>query len=76
MQQKTLVLAYVNDEGKDRLLGEEAAMGMIYSGDAVYILWKQNPNLAYAIPKEGTNKWVDAMCIPKDAQNKNEAENL
>ncbi|WP_195940915.1 ABC transporter substrate-binding protein [Romboutsia sp. 1001713B170131_170501_G6] len=73
MKQKDLVLAYVNDEGKDRLLGEEVAMGIIYSGDAVTLM-EQNPNLAYAIPKEGTNKWVDAMCIPKTAQNKKEAE--
>ena len=73
MKQKDLVLAYVNDEGKDRLLGEEVAMGMIYSGDAVTLI-NENPNLEYVIPKEGTNKWVDAMCIPKTAQNKKEAE--
>ncbi|WP_270942708.1 ABC transporter substrate-binding protein [Romboutsia lituseburensis] len=73
MKQKDLVMAYVNDEGKDRLLGEEVAMGIIYSGDAVTLM-DQNPNLDYAIPKEGTNKWVDAMCIPKTAQNKKESE--
>lgn len=73
MKQKDLVLAYVNDEGKDRLLGEEVAMGIAYSGDAVTLM-EENPNLAYAIPKEGTNKWVDAMAIPKSAQNKKEAE--
>ena len=73
MKQKDLVLAYVNDEGKDRLLGEEVAMGIIYSGDAVTLM-DENPNLDYAIPKEGSNKWVDAMCIPKTAQNKKEAE--
>ena len=48
-------------------------MGIIYSGDAVTLM-EQNPNLAYAIPKEGTNKWVDAMAIPKTAENKKEAE--
>ena len=73
MKQKDLVMAYVNDEGKDRLLGGEAAMGIIYSGDAVTLM-EQEPNLEYVIPKEGTNKWVDAMCIPKTAQNKKEAE--
>ncbi|GIM33162.1 ABC transporter substrate-binding protein [Paraclostridium bifermentans] len=73
MKQKDLVLAYVNDEGKDRLLGEEVAMGIAYSGDAVTLM-EENPNLAYVIPKEGTNKWVDAMAIPKSAQNKKEAE--
>ena len=73
IKQKDLVLAYVNDEGKDRLLGEEAAMGIVYSGDAVNLM-NENPNLQYVIPKEGTNKWVDTMCIPKTAQNKKEAE--
>ena len=73
LKQKDLVLAYVNDEGKDRLLGEEVAMGMIYSGDAV-TLKDENPNLEYAIPKEGTNKWIDAMCIPNTNKNKKEAE--
>lgn len=73
MEQKDLVMAYVNDEGKDRLLGEEVAMGIIYSGDAVTLM-EENSNLRYAIPKEGTNKWVDAMCIPTTAQNKKEAE--
>ncbi len=51
MKQKDLVLAYVNDEGKDRLLGGEVAMGMLYSGDAVTLM-EQNPDLDYAIPKE------------------------
>ncbi len=73
MKQKDLVLAYVNDEGKDRLLGEETAMGIIYSGDAVTLI-EENSNLEYAIPKEGTNKWVDAMCIPSTAKHKKEAE--
>jgi spermidine/putrescine transport system substrate-binding protein len=73
IKQKPLVLAYVNDEGKDRLLAEEAAMGIVYSGDAVTLM-EQNENLQYIIPKEGTNKWIDAMCIPNNAQNKKEAE--
>ena len=73
LKQKPLVYAYVNDEGKDRLINDEVAMGIIYSGDAVTLM-DENENLRYAIPKEGTNKWVDAMCIPKDAENKKEAE--
>lgn len=71
--QRPLVLAYVNDEGKDRLLAEEAAMGIVYSGDAVTLM-EQNENLAYAIPSTGTNKWVDGLCIPTDAENKDYAE--
>ncbi len=73
IKQKPLLQAYVNDDGKDRLLSEEAAMGIVYSGDALTLI-EENENLAYAVPKEGTNKWVDAMCIPKTAENKKEAE--
>lgn len=72
-KQKPLVQAYVNDDGKDRLIAGEAAMGIIYSGDALTLI-EQNPDLAYSTPKEGTNKWVDAMCIPNTAENKKEAE--
>jgi spermidine/putrescine-binding protein len=72
-KQKQIVQAYVNDEGKDRLLSEEASIGVVYSGDALTLI-ENNPNLAYVIPKEGTNRWVDAMCIPNTAENKKEAE--
>ncbi|MEG1871209.1 MAG: extracellular solute-binding protein, partial [Peptostreptococcaceae bacterium] len=71
--QRPLVLAYVNDEGKDRLLAEEAAIGIVYSGDAVTLM-EQNENLAYGVPNTGTNKWVDALCIPTGAENKDYAE--
>lgn len=73
IKQKPLVLAYGNDDIKDRMLGGEGAMGIVYSGDALTLI-EQDENLAYAIPKTGTNKWVDAMCIPSDAENKKEAE--
>lgn len=73
LAQKPLVQAYVNDEGKDRLVSGDAAMGIVYSGDAVTLI-ESNPDLEYATPKEGTNKWVDAMCIPTTAENKDYAE--
>ncbi|MEF9990664.1 MAG: spermidine/putrescine ABC transporter substrate-binding protein [Romboutsia sp.] len=73
IKQKSVVQAYVNDEGKDRILAEEAAMGIVYSGDALTLI-EANPKLEYVTPKEGTNKWVDAMCIPNTAENKKEAE--
>ena len=73
IKQRPLVLAYGNDDIKDRLLGGEAAMGIVYSGDAITLM-DEDENLAYAIPKTGTNKWVDAMCIPYNAENKKEAE--
>lgn len=73
IKQKPIVLAYANDDAKDRILGGEAAMGIVYSGDAVTLM-EENEDLAYAVPKDGTNKWVDTMCIPTDAENKDYAE--
>lgn len=72
-KQKPLVLAYVNDDVKDRMLSEEGALAVVYSGDAV-TLKEQNPNLEYTIPKEGSNKWFDSLCIPKGAKHKEAAE--
>lgn len=73
IEQKENTLAYVNDDGKDRMIGNEAAIGMFYSGDFPPMK-EENPDLEYVIPKEGSNKWVDAMCIPTTAENKKEAE--
>ena len=71
--QKPLVRAYVVDEVKDIMRQGEAAMAVVWSGDAVTLL-NENPDLKYAIPKEGSNKWFDSMVIPKGAKNKKEAE--
>ena len=72
-QQKPLVLAYVVDEGKDKMVAGEAALALVWSGEATYA-HHENPDLAYAIPNEGTNIWFDVMAIPKGAKNKAEAE--
>ena len=68
-----VVQAYVNDDGKDRIVAEDAEIGIVYSGDAL-VMMDENPDLDYAIPEEGTNKWVDVMCIPTCAENKDYAE--
>ncbi len=73
IKQKPLVYAYVGDEVKELMVGEEAALAVVWSGDAVALM-RENENLAYAIPKEGTNIWFDNMVIPKNAQNKELAE--
>ncbi|WP_058486653.1 ABC transporter substrate-binding protein [Defluviitalea phaphyphila] len=73
IEQKPLVLAYVGDEVKDKMIGEEAALAVVWSGDAVACK-RENPNLEYVIPKEGSNLWFDAMAIPASAQNKEAAE--
>lgn len=67
-KQKPLVLAYVVDEGKDKMVAGEAALALTWSGEAAYAR-SENPDLAYAIPKEGTNIWFDVMAIPKGANN-------
>ena len=73
IEQKPLVQAYVIDQVRDKMIGDEAALGVIYSGEAIYTQ-RENPNLAYAIPTEGTNVWIDSWCITKDAENKENAE--
>ncbi|MDO4198947.1 MAG: ABC transporter substrate-binding protein [Erysipelotrichaceae bacterium] len=64
----TMDPAFVTDEAIDGLVTGEKAMGMMYSGDAAYIL-SENENMAYYAPKEGTNYWIDAMVIHADAKN-------
>lgn len=69
IKQKNIVYAYVGDEIKDLMIGEEAQLGLVWSGDALNIIG-ENDNMDYAIPKEGTNLWFDNMVIPKNARNK------
>ena len=73
IQQKPLVQAYVIDQVRDKMIGNEAAIGVIYSGEAIYTQ-RENENLKYVIPKEGTNVWIDSWVIPKNAPNKENAE--
>lgn len=73
ISQKPLVQAYVIDQVRDKMIGGEAALGVIYSGEAIYTQ-RENADLAYVIPKEGTNVWIDSWVIPKNAPNKENAE--
>ena len=63
IKQKPLVQAYVIDQVRDKMIGNEAAIGIIYSGEAIYTQW-ENENLEYVIPKEGSNVWIDSWVIP------------
>ncbi len=72
-KQKPLVQAYVMDEIFDKMQGNEAALAPYYAGDA-YTMIAENDKLAFAIPQEGTNIFVDALCIPKGSQQKEAAE--
>lgn len=74
-QKSTMDPLYYVDEVKDKMINGEAVMATVWSGDANYII-SENPNLKYAIPKEGSNKWFDAMVIPKGSKNKENAEKL
>lgn len=73
IEQKPLVQAYVVDQVRDKMIGGEAAIGVIYSGEAIYTQ-KENPDLVYVIPEEGTNVWIDSWVILKNAPNKENAE--
>ena len=74
IQQKKdgLVKAYFLDETKDLMVAGEAALAIVYSGDALYAIDK-NEDLAYCVPEEGSNIWIDGMCIPKESKNKEAA---
>ena len=73
IEQKPIVYAYLGDEVKDTIIGGDAAIAVVWSGDAVAMI-RENPDLEYVIPTEGTNLWFDAMVIPKNAENKEAAE--
>lgn len=73
IEQKPLVQAYVVDQVRDKMIGNEAAIGVIYSGEAIYVQ-RENPDIEYVIPKEGSNFWVDSWVIPKNAEHKENAE--
>ena len=68
LEQKPLVLSYVGDEMKDKMVAGEAALTVAWSGDAAACM-SENEDLAYVIPVEGSNIWIDSMVIPKTAQN-------
>jgi spermidine/putrescine transport system substrate-binding protein len=68
-----LVDAYVVDQVRDKMIGGENPIGVIYSGEAIYTQ-RENPDLEYVVPKEGSNVWIDGWVIPKNAKNKEYAE--
>jgi len=72
-KQDGIVKAYQVDETKDKMVAGEAALAVMWSGDAQYAI-ELNPDLTYVVPEEGSNIWVDGMVIPKAAKNKENAE--
>ncbi len=71
-QQFPIVYAYFVDEIGDEMISGNAHMALVYSGEAAYAM-DFNENLAYSVPKEGSNFWVDSWFIPKTCQNEEAA---
>lgn len=72
-QQKRIVQGYVMDEVFDKMEAGDALIAPYYAGDALTML-ENNDSLDFVIPKSGTNLFVDAMCIPSTARQKEAAE--
>lgn len=64
MKQKPDVQAYLVDEARDEVVAGNATMAVVYSGEA-YLGNQYNENLAYVVPKEGSNVWIDSGASQK-----------
>lgn len=72
-EQKTVIQAYVMDEVFDKMGAGEALVAPYYAGDAVTLM-DEYEDLGFVTPKSGTNLFVDALCIPAGAKQKEAAE--
>ncbi|NCB91386.1 MAG: ABC transporter substrate-binding protein [Clostridia bacterium] len=72
-QQRPMVQAYLSDEARDELIAENATIALVYSGEGPYAK-EYNKDLAYVVPKEGSDVWVDSWAITKDCKNTENAE--
>lgn len=73
VSQKPLLKKYVMDQVFTEMEGSQAGIAPYYAGD-IYTMMDNNPDLTYCLPEEGSNLFVDAMCIPTCCQNKEYAE--
>ena len=73
VSQKQYVQAYVQDEIFDKMEAEEAWISPCYAGDA-WLMSDNNESICFAFPEEGSNLFVDACCIPKNAEHQEAAE--
>ncbi len=67
IKQKPDVQSYLVDEVRDEILAGNAAIGVVYSGEAFYA-YEENPLIGYSIPKEGSNIWIDCWGITKNCK--------
>lgn len=65
---QTMEPEIVTDEIIDNMAQGRKALGLIYSGDAAYVM-SENEDMGYYLPESGTNLWSDAMVIPQNAKN-------
>ena len=73
-KQRPLVQSYAMDQIMDKMIAGEAALAPYYAGDAL-ICMGENEDLDFIIPDNAVfNRFVDAMCILKNAKHKKEAE--
>ncbi len=68
VEQKHLVANYGNDDLKDKMIAGRYMFSVAYSGDAIWMI-EGNEDLAYVVPDEGSNFFIDAMCIPTSSKN-------
>ena len=72
-EQKPILQGYVMDEIFNKMENGSAAIAAYYAGDFLS-MYENNNDLEFFYPAEGTNLYVDAMCIPKSSENKEIAE--
>lgn len=71
--QRPLVQAYLGDPIKEAMIRGSGAMAVVYSGDAIWCM-EENPDLAFVVPDEGSNVWIDNIIVPKTSKHTYEAE--
>lgn len=67
-KQKADVQAYLVDEARDEVVAGNAALALVYSGEA-YLGKEYNPDLEYVVPKEGSQVWLDSWGVTKNCKN-------
>ncbi len=74
--QKNIRKGFFDDAIKDDMIGNQGALAVVYSGDAMLCIDEEegNPNLEYVVPKEGSNVWFDNIIIPKTSSKQAMAE--
>ncbi len=72
-EQKPILKSYVMDKVFSDMEGAQAALAPYYAGD-IAVMMSNNEDLDYVLPEEGSNFFMDAMCVPKSSKNKALAE--